>query len=299
MKKNDFVMISPFNIAIASGKGGTGKTTLSTNLAAFIAEQQEIVLVDLDAEEPNSGLFIDGSPIFQEEVFKEIPQWDETQCTQCGKCAKACNFHALIKLGPSVLIFPELCHSCFVCSELCPANALPMVKNRIGMIRESELGMLHFVESRLDIGQEQAVPIIAKAKKYVKQKFPNIHIAIFDSPPGTSCPMMEATKDADFVILVTEPTPFGAHDLALAVETMRAMNKDFGVVINRDGIGDNEVENYCMHQQIPILAKIPNNRQVATHYSSGKLIYQDFPEVKDALIQIYNHCLTVTKGEKR
>lgn len=292
-------MISPFKIAIASGKGGTGKTTLSTNLAAFIAEQQEVVLVDLDAEEPNSGLFINGTPIFQEEVFKEIPQWDETQCTQCGRCAHVCNFHSIIKLGPSVLIFPELCHSCFACSELCPVNALPMVKNRIGMIRESKLGMLHFVESRLDIGQEQAVPIIAKAKKYVKQKFPNIQIAIFDSPPGTSCPMMEATKDADFVILITEPTPFGAHDLALAVDTMRAMNKDFGVVINRDGIGNNEVENYCNHQQIPILAKIPNNRQVATNYSSGKLIYQDFPEVKNALFQIYNHCLTVAKGEKR
>jgi len=289
-------MTNPFKIAIASGKGGTGKTTLSTNLAAFIAEKQEVVLVDLDAEEPNSGLFIRGEFACQKEVFKDIPQWDEKKCSLCGQCAKVCSFHAVIQLGPSIMVFPELCHSCFACSELCPDNALPMVQKRIGMIRESHGGKLHFVESRLDIGEEQAVPLIAKAKLYAKQKFNHVQIAIFDSPPGTSCPMMEATKDADFVILITEPTPFGTHDLGLAVDTMRAMEKDFGVVINRYGIGNDEVENYCIREQIPILAKIPNNRRIAEFYSSGKLIYQEFPEVKEALQQIYHHCLTIAKG---
>lgn len=289
-------MIKPFKIAIASGKGGTGKTTLSTNLSAYIAENEEVVLVDLDAEEPNSGLFLNGDWIYQKEVFKEIPHWDESACNLCGLCAKVCNFHAVIKLGPTILVFPELCHSCFACSELCPANALPMISKPIGMISEAKYGNLHFVESRLNIGEEQAVPLIAKAQQFVKEKYPNARFKIFDAPPGTSCPMIEATKEADFILLITEPTPFGLHDLGLAVETIRVLKKPFAVVINRYGIGDNKVELYCAKENIPLIAKIPNNRKIAELYSSGKLIYQEIPEVKEALHQIYSYCLTIAKG---
>jgi len=283
-------------IAIASGKGGTGKTTLSTNLAAYIAEKHEVVLVDLDVEEPNSGLFFKGELIHGEDIFKMIPQWDESKCTLCGICPKVCNYHAVIQLGPSILVFPELCHSCYACSELCPVNALPMIPKKTGTLRDFQIGKLHFVESRLDIGEEQAVPLISKTKKYVATNYGKVGIAIFDSPPGTSCPVMEATKDADFVILVTEPTPFGLHDLSLAVETMRALKKPFGVVINRYGIGNDEVIQYCREENIHILAKIPNNRKIAELYSSGNLMYQDFPEVKQSLSDILDYCITTGKG---
>lgn len=281
----------PFKIAIASGKGGTGKTTLSTNLAAFIAEHEEVVLVDLDVEEPNSGLFFNGRLIHEEDNFKMIPQWDESKCTLCGICQKVCNYHAVIRLGPSILVFPELCHSCFACSELCPSDALPMIPKKIGTLTDFHTENLHFIESRLDIGEEQAVPSISLTKKYSAGKYGNVRITIFDSPPGTSCPVIEATKDVDFVILITEPTPFGLHDLILAVETMRAIKKPFGVVINRYGIGNEAVIQYCQVENIPILAKIPNSRKIAALYSSGKLIYQEIPEVKTSLANIYNFCM--------
>ena len=283
-------------IAIASGKGGTGKTTLSTNLAAFIAEQEDVVLVDLDVEEPNSGLFFKGELTHEEDIFKMIPQWDESKCTLCGICPKVCSYHAIIQLGPSILVFPELCHSCYACSELCPVDALPMIPKKTGSLRAFRIGKLNFVESRIDIGEEQAVPLLSKTKKYVAATYGNVSIAIFDSPPGTSCPVIEATKDADFVILVTEPTPFGLHDLSLAVETMRALNKPFAVVVNRYGIGNDDVIKYCREENIHVLAKIPNSRKIAELYSSGKLMYQDFPEVKQSLSDILNYCKTIVKG---
>jgi len=288
--------LKPLKIAIASGKGGTGKTTLSTNLAAFIAEQHEVVLVDLDVEEPNSGLFFKGELTHEEDIFKMIPQWDESKCTLCGICPKLCSYHAVIQLGPSIIVFPELCHSCYACSELCPVDALPMIPKKTGALRDFRVGKLHFVESRLEIGEEQAVQLISKTKKYVDDNYGKVSIAIFDSPPGTSCPVMEATRDADFVILVTEPTPFGLHDLSLAVETMRALQKPFGVVVNRYGIGNDEVIHYCREENIPLLAKIPNSRKIAELYSSGKLTYQDFPEVKQSLSDILDYCITTVKG---
>ncbi|MGV8962299.1 MAG: ATP-binding protein [Candidatus Saccharimonadaceae bacterium] len=282
----------PFKIAIASGKGGTGKTTLSTNFAAFIAEREEVLLVDLDVEEPNSGLFFDGDLIYEEDNIKMIPSWDKNLCTLCGLCHEVCNFNAIIQLGPSIVVFPKLCHTCYACSELCPVNALPMVPIKIGKLRDYQIGKLHFIESRLNIGEEQAVSSIAKTKKYVAEKYSHVSIVIFDAPPGTSCPVMEATKDADYVILVTEPTPFGLHDLKLAVNTMCELKKPFGVVINRDGIGDDAVSCFCESENIDILAKIPNSRKIAELYSAGKLVYTESLEVKVALTNILEHCLT-------
>ena len=283
------------NIAIASGKGGTGKTTISTNLASYLAEDQNVILSDLDVEEPNSGLFIEASLVHEENMFKMIPGWIEDNCSLCGICQSVCNFHAVIQLGTQIMVFPQLCHSCYACSELCPCDALPMVAKKIGVLRHFNKENLSFIESRLDIGEEQATPLIAQTIQYVKENFSDDLIKIYDAPPGTSCPVIEATKDADFVILVTEPTPFGLHDLKLAVETMRELKKEFGVVINRHGIGNDDVFDYCSTEDIDVLAKIPNDRRIAELYSSGQLIYHQYPEVKKQLSFIRDHLLKMSK----
>lgn len=282
-------------IAIASGKGGTGKTTLSTNLAALFAEKAQVVLADLDVEEPNSGLFIKGKLEREDIKYKMIPEWNESTCTLCGQCQKNCNFHAVIQLGSQILVFPELCHSCYACSELCPANSLPMIKQRMGQLKQFRNKNMTFIESRLDIGQEQAVPLIGQTIEYIEKTFSANILKIFDSPPGTSCPVIEATKDADFVILVTEPTPFGLHDLTLAVETMKELGKPHGVVINRQGIGNNDVLEYCEENKIPVLAKIPNSRKVAELYSKGKLVYSEIPGFKVELERIETFILNFQK----
>jgi len=278
-------------IAIASGKGGTGKTTLSTNLAACLAEHEAVILTDLDVEEPNSGLFIHGELIHQEDKYKMVPQWDSETCTFCGDCREICNFHAIVQLPDEIMVFPQLCHSCYACSELCPENSLPMIAEKMGELREFRAGNLIFIESKLDIGQEHAVPLIGQTLHYVDEKYPAAKLKIYDSPPGTSCPVIEATKNADLVILVTEPTPFGLHDLKLAVETMRQLNKHFIVVINRYGIGNDDVIDYCSRENIPILAKIPNSKAIAQLYSRGELLYLAIPEFRaelDKLIVFIN-----------
>lgn len=278
-------------IAIASGKGGTGKTTLSSNLAIYLSETKDVVLSDLDVEEPNSGLFIQGELIHSEDKYKMIPHWEEDKCTLCGICQKVCNYHAIIQLGSQILVFPELCHSCYACSELCPTEALPMQKQKIGELKHYKEKNLNFVESRILIGEEQAVPLIKQTIEYIDEHFDDTFIKLYDSPPGTSCPVLEATKEADFVILVTEPTPFGLHDLKLAIDTMRELKKDFGVVINRFGIGDKKVEKYCKEENIPILAKIPDSRKIAELYSNGKLAYTEVAEMKAELDKIYHFLL--------
>lgn len=270
-------------IAIASGKGGTGKTTLSTNLAAYLSESREVVLADLDVEEPNSHLFIQGDLITKEDKFYEIPEWKQDACTLCDICHEVCEYNAIIRLNDKIMVFPQLCHSCYACSELCPENALPMMPHKMGELRFYQSGSLAMIESRLDIGQEQAVPLISQTQEFVDKHFSEKTIKIFDSPPGTSCPVIEAVKSADLVILVTEPTPFGLHDLSLAVDTMRQLGKDFGVVVNRYGIGNDDVLTYCEKEQIPLFATIPNSREIAERYAVGKLLYSEVPEVKDAL----------------
>ncbi len=285
-------------IAIASGKGGTGKTTLSTNLAAFLSEEEPVVLTDLDVEEPNSGLFISGTLKHSESKYKMIPEWDQTYCNLCGICQEVCNFNAVLKMGKSIMVFPELCHGCFACSELCPKNSLPMKKKIMGELKHFEKNNLIFIESRLVIGEEQAVPLIKQTIEYVDHEFPPDILKIYDSPPGTSCPVIEATKHADLVILITEPTPFGFHDLKLAVETIRELKKEFAVVINRYGIGNDSVEKYCREEGIGIIGKIPNNRKVAEIYSKGELLYPVIPAVKDVIESIAEFVRDKREGVK-
>ena len=270
-------------ITIASGKGGTGKTTLSSNLASYLANQgKNIVLADLDVEEPNSSLFLKLEKKETKIANKMVPHWDKTDCTLCGKCVEVCAFNAIAKIFDEILVYPQLCHSCYACSELCPTDSLPMRPERIGEITHYKTENFDFVEGRIDLGQEMSVPLISQTIDYVNKNFSD-SLKLFDAPPGTSCPVIEATKESDFVILITESTPFGYNDLVLAVETMKVLNKKMGVVINRYGIGDNQVEEYCKKENIPIIAKIQNDKEIAKTYAKGGLLYEKIPHFRKSL----------------
>ncbi|HPH61014.1 MAG TPA: ATP-binding protein [Candidatus Syntrophosphaera sp.] len=278
-------------IAIASGKGGTGKTTLAVNLALRAAETRNVVLADLDVEEPNSAIFIRGDKTTEQRFFRAVPNWEKEACTLCGKCAEVCQFNAVVKLGETILVLPQLCHSCFACSELCPVNALPMRNTPLGWLRGYQQGRLVFLESKLDVGEEMAAPLIGQTISYMDEKLSRPEFQFRDCPPGTACPVIAATSDADLVLLVTEPTPFGLYDLELAVETMRQLDKSMAVVINRWGIGDGKVLRFCEKEQLPVWAIFPNQRKIAELYSRGELIYpevQEFREGLDAILARLN-----------
>lgn len=276
----------PLKIAIASGKGGTGKTLLSTNLASFLSRERKTLLVDLDVEEPNDLLFIHGKTKMIITQKKMIPEWDENKCTSCGICSDVCNYHAVVQLGTYVAVFKELCHGCYACSELCPTQALPMKEHQMGETTIVTSGNLTLIESRLAVGEEQAVPLIHKTHELVNQEYRGIPLQIFDCPPGTSCPVVAAVKETDFVVLVSEPTPFGLNDLKLAVETVRKIGKPMGVVINRYGIGNDEMERYCESIQLPLLAKIPFDKRIAEHYSNGQMVFEKDEGLRSSLQQL-------------
>ncbi len=280
------VLTTKMKLTIASGKGGTGKTTVSANLTSYLASMgKKVVLADLDVEEPNSALFIKSDLKNTKICNKMVPVWESENCTLCGECARVCNFNAIVALPSEILVFPELCHSCYACSELCPTNSLPMNPIKIGEIKEYEAENFSFVEGRLDLGQEMAVPLIAQTIEYTDENFKE-HIKIFDAPPGTSCPVIEASRGSDFVLLITEATPFGLNDLKLAAQTMRVLKQNFGVIINRDGIGDENVQRYCQDENIPIVTKIKNDKEVAKLYSKGELIYPKISHFKNSLDKI-------------
>lgn len=261
-------------LAIASGKGGTGKTTVSVNLAR--AFDSEIQLLDCDVEEPNDHLFLKGDPTGREIVGIPVPEVDEALCDGCGECGRFCAYHAIVSFGTTPLVFPEMCHGCGGCTMVCPVKAIRETPRPIGAVETRRAGNVTLVQGRLDIGAAMAPPLIHAVKARLRKDLP----AILDAPPGTSCPVIATLRGADFVLLVTEPTPFGLHDLTLAVEMVRELGIPFGVVVNRVGIGDGRVHRYCGEQGIPILLEIPDDRRIAEACSRGSLIVEALPEYR-------------------
>ena len=258
-------------ITIASGKGGTGKTTLATNLAAALNEP--VQLLDCDVEEPNAHLFI--NPEIQQsfEVQLEVPEIDLERCTLCGKCQEICQFNAIGVLPETVLTFPELCHSCGGCFLICPEGAVKSQARTIGVVEIGVKGHIRLIQGRLRVGEAMAPPLIRR----VKQEAHPDGLAIIDAPPGTSCPVVSALFGSDFVLLVTEPTPFGLHDLELAVGAVRELGLPMGLVINRADLGDRRVHDYAAREHLPILLEIPFDREAAGIYARGRLLVEALP----------------------
>lgn len=270
-------------ITIASGKGGTGKTTIATNLAMALADKN-VQLLDCDVEAPNSHIFIKPEMNDPEAVFIKVPFVDEKKCTLCGRCAEVCEYHAIGVFGSSVLVFPELCHACGGCSIACPENAITEIEHPVGEMQRGQTNGIDFITGTLNIGEAKATPVIGAVKDNIKPET----ITIVDAPPGTSCPVVETMRGSDFVLLVTEPTPFGLNDLKLAVELVRKMSLPFGVILNRADMGDDQVEQFCQKEKIDILMRIPQRRDIAHAYSNGHLLIEELPEYRQLFQQLYH-----------
>ena len=269
-------------IAVASGKGGTGKTTIATNMALSIGRVQ---LIDCDVEEPNCHLFLDLQLEVLERVYKNVPSIDKEICNLCGVCSEVCRKNAIAVLPNDVLFFEELCNGCGGCARACPTNAISEEPSELGVVEGATRNGLQFFRGLLNVGQPMATPIIAAVKKRISEDIP----AIVDVPPGTGCPVLESLRKSDFAILVTEPTPFGLEDLRAAVGVTRAMKIMTGVVINRVGIGDDRVNRFCKEEGIPVLLEIPESREIAEAYSEGIPFTEVLAEWKDSFRDLYSH----------
>jgi MinD superfamily P-loop ATPase len=298
-------------IAIASGKGGTGKTTIATSLALSLAAESELtppLFLDCDVEGPNAHLFLKPEFTHHQEVGILIPEVNKSKCTYCGKCAEVCQYHAIAVLGKKTLVFPQLCHGCGSCTLICPEGAISEVMDIMGVLEggpaTAEISFAHGV---MHVGEPMAVPVIRQLKAWAVSELeyspgdtststPNTstqrQVVIIDVSPGTSCPVVEAVRGADYLILVTEPTPFGLHDLRLAVQVARQLDILAGVVVNRYGTGNSDVEEFCSAEELPILMRIPFERTIAEGIARGKTlveIYQEYiPRFQEMFIKIVN-----------
>ncbi|MBT4482725.1 MAG: P-loop NTPase [Candidatus Latescibacteria bacterium] len=270
-------------LAIASGKGGTGKTTVATNLA-WIGDTsfESVTYVDCDVEEPNGHIFLKPQIETIPKATMLYPVVDEDKCISCGKCAEICQFKAIIMIGEKPLVFPEMCHDCGGCYSVCPADAVALKEREIGMIETGHTGKIRFVHGKLAIGQVMSPPLI----KAVKLHIPEDGLVIVDCPPGTSCPVIEALHGADYALLVTEPTPFGLNDLKLAVEVLKELGIKFGVFINRYDIGTQDTMRYCEKGSIPVLAQLPDDNRIAEAYSKGLIVTDELPEYRTCFMNL-------------
>ncbi len=268
-------------ISIASGKGGTGKTTVATNMALSIGSQ--VQLLDCDVEQPNAHLFL--NPVFDrtETITTPVPEVDMDKCTLCGKCGEICEFNAIVVVGETVLRFDELCHSCGGCMAVCPEGAITEKGRELGALQKGYHNGVEFIHGRLRVGEAMSPPLIKEVLAFADQA----KITIVDAPPGTSCPVIETMKPADFILLVTEPTPFGLYDLKLAVGAAKILNIPRGLVINRSDLGDSKVKEYANSENLPVLMEIPFNRRIAEAYSRGDMIIEAMPEWKEKFLELY------------
>lgn len=286
-------------ISVASGKGGTGKTTIATSLALSIGGN--VQFLDCDVEEPNAHIFL--TPAIKEvkKSFIPVPEVDEEKCSLCGRCQEVCAYNAIAVMPGfcdrrgNVLIFSNLCHGCGACTYFCPEKAIKETGKEIGVVEIGNAGPVQFVHGRLNIGEAMAPPIIRQIKKYINPT----RTVIIDAPPGTSCPVVESVKGSDFCILVTEPTPFGLNDLILAVKVLRKLNIPFGVAVNRSDLGDNKTDEYCQNENIPILMRIPFRKKIAAAYSKGQPIVEAFPKYKKDFKQLHERIHSILKGQNR
>ncbi|NLF00397.1 MAG: P-loop NTPase [Anaerolineales bacterium] len=287
-------------VAVASGKGGTGKTTVAVSIAMSLADGQSgpcaPLFLDCDVEEPNAALFLRPELHERREVGQLIPVVDDGLCTYCGRCAEVCQYHALAVVGQKVLVFPELCHGCGSCTLNCPTGAISETLQVTGTMERGWANGVEFGQGTMDVGQPMAVPIIRQLKRWLIADSPAGRPIILDAPPGTACPVVESMRGVDFVLMVTEPTPFGLHDLRLAVEVARELALPVGVVINRDGVGDRGVDAYCEDESIPILGRIPLERRIAEGYSEGVPLIEVLPEYRSTFAGLWNRIEGLLEG---
>jgi MinD superfamily P-loop ATPase len=281
-------------ITVASGKGGTGKTTVAVSLALSLVEEGDqqdsisLFMVDCDVEEPNAALFLNPQIESNKEVGLLIPKVDFAACTYCGICADVCRYNAITVVGEKVLIYPDLCHGCGSCMLNCPEECIEEVVEVLGVIERGKSGKMDFGQGILEVGKAMSPPIIRELKQWFLPQDGNGSVIVLDAPPGASCPVVETMRESDFVLLVTEPTPFGLHDLRLAVQLGRdELHLPVGVVINRDGIGDQGVEDFCTDEKIPILMRIPYQREIAEAGAEGIPLVQAIPDYRTRFQALY------------
>lgn len=268
-------------VSVASGKGGTGKTTVATNMAYSLDEK--VQLLDCDVEEPNAHLFLNPEIEFTELAHAMIPEVDSEKCSYCNKCSEICRYSAITVVGETVLTFPELCHGCGGCVEVCPEKTIAEGRRELGSVELGRCGEVEFGHGRLRIGEAMAPPLIKAVRSHAYKQ----GIVIIDAPPGTSCPVIAAMNNVDFVLLVTEPTPFGLHDLQLAVEAVKLLKIPCGLVINRSDLGTDQVHKYAQQEGIPILLEIPFDRKIAEAYSRGKMLADVDPDWRERFAGLY------------
>ncbi len=269
-------------ISVASGKGGTGKTTVATSLAAVLGAKAQ--LIDCDVEEPNCHILMHPVVTMRKPVSLPVPKVDMSKCTLCERCGQVCQFSAILVIGKEVLTFPEMCHGCGGCSLLCPEGAIAEDEREIGVVETGKAGDVEFVQGMLRVGEAMSPPLIWAVKSMTMPD----RIAILDAPPGASCPVINTVVGSDAIIMVTEPTPFGLHDLRIAVDAVKDLGIPLGVIINRSDIGDDGVRNYCRTAGIPICLEIPHCRAIAEGYSRGKLLVESAPEYRERFIELFD-----------